>query len=131
MISLFLPIFFVLPECSKALCFAHNPSFATNPIVKELSPTKLKVEWGGGIINDISCVDHFYVHFWRTNEENRNIGQNIAVNKNTFSVVIDVRESTEYSVQINAFEDLGGSGDIWSNVVRIRTSTGLKVKSIS
>ena len=45
-----------------------------------------------------------FVHYWKTNEENRNDNQKIQVDKDTFSVEIDVIENTQYSIQINTFE---------------------------
>ena len=47
---------FCYSELSKVACISRNPGFDAKPKVKELSPIKLKVEWGSGIMNDIDCV---------------------------------------------------------------------------
>ena len=59
MICLFLLVFVVLPELSSTACKLCDPGFDAKPTVEELSPITLKAEWGGGIINDVECVDHF------------------------------------------------------------------------
>jgi len=114
----------VLPKLLQTGCVWKDPGFDSNPKGDELSPEYLNVEWGQGIVNDVDCVDHFYVHWWKSNFEERNTGQRIQLNKSTFSVEISVTDDTEYSIQINAFEDGNAAwmGDNWSNVISIHTS---------
>ena len=129
MLCLFVLVFIDLHKFSEAACLFRNPGFNGKPKLEELSPVKLKVEWGGDIMNDADCVDHFYVHYWKTNEESRNDNQKIDLNKNTFSTEINVSEGTKYSIQINAFEDgFLQSGNNWSEVAHIVMSKGLKIK---
>ena len=117
----------VLPKLLQTGCVWKDPGFDSNPQVDELSPKYLNVEWGPETLNDVDCVDHFYVHWWKSNFEERNTGQSIQLNKSMFSVEISVTDDTEYSIQINAFEDGNAAwmGDNWSNVISISTSKGL------
>ena len=123
--SFILFLFSGLPTLLESGCVFKDPGFDKNPKVIELSPKKLRVEWNRDDMNDVDCVDHFFVHCWKTDSENRDNGQKIHLNKNTFKVDIEVEDDTNYSIQINAFEDGSSAwmGDNWSNKVFIRTST--------
>lgn len=128
MICLFVFILFsVLPILLESGCFSKNPGFDSDPRVRELSPQKIKAEWRPPIMNDVDCVDHFFIYCWKTKGD-RNKGQKIQRSKKTFSVEIDVEDDTEYALQINAFEDgcCAWNGDNWSKVVKFETSKGMR-----
>ena len=118
------------PELLYSCCWSKNPDFKSDPIVTELSPSIVKVLWKD-TLNDIDCVDHYYVHYWKTDNEQRNAQQKIHENiKNTdFFADVDVSENTNYTFQINAFEDGSvGCGDNWSKPVNFTTSRASKYK---
>ena len=117
----------LFPKLLQSGCMWKDPGFDSNPQVDELSPEYLNVVWGPEIVNDVNCVDHFFVYWWKSNFEERETGKRIQLNKTTFSYEIDVTDDTEYSIQINAFEDGDAAwmGDNWSDVISIRTSKGL------
>ena len=124
--SFILFLFSGLPNLLESGCWFRGPGFDENPKVMELSPKNLRVEWNSDNMNDVDCVDHFFVHCWKTYSENRDSGQIIQLNKNTFKVDIEVEDDTNYSIQINAFEDgrEAWMGDHLSNKIFIRTSIG-------
>ena len=116
--------FIMFPKLLESCCWIKDPYFENDPIVVELSPTILRLAWNDTIDN-IECVDHFYVHYWKTNEEDRKDAIVIHLGTtNTRSYVdLDVLDNTMYKLQINAFED--GSvdcGDNWSNEIIYRSS---------
>ena len=122
-----LVIISVFPKLLQTGCMLKDPGFDSNPQVDELSPEYLIVKWDSEIVNDVNCVDHFFVHWWKSNFEERDSGKRIQLNKTTFSIEINVTDNTNYSIQINAFEDGNAAwmGDNWSNVISISTSKGL------
>ena len=128
MIFLFLFFLFsVLPNLLESGCLFWDPEFESNPTVQDLSPTKIRVEWNRKRIDNLDCVDHFFVHYWKTDSEARFKVKPIQKNKNTFRLQINVEDDTKYSIQINAFEDGGccrESKDNWSNKISHRTTKG-------
>ena len=116
------------PEFLYSCCWSRNPDFESDPIVTELSPSIVRVLWKD-ILNDIDCVDHYYVHYWKTLYEHRSKQQKIheIITNSDFFVDVDVSENTNYTFQINAFEDgTVGCGDNWSKTVNITTSKASK-----
>ena len=129
MIFLFLFFLFsVLPNLLESGCFFRDPEFESKPMVHDLSPTKIRVKWNRERIDNLDCVDHFFVHYWKTDSETRFNVKPIQKNKNTFGLEINVEDDTKYSIQINAFEDGGccrRSEDNWSNKISHRTTKGM------
>ena len=120
-------LFSMLPSLLESGCWNDDPEFKSDPKIKELSPTKIRVGWNRDEIDRLDCIDYFYVHYWKTNFESRHNGTMIYRSKNTFKVDIDVEDDTKYSIQINAFEDRGvlGGEDNWSNEIHITTAKGM------
>ena len=117
-----------MPEIIYTCCWSRNPDFESNPTITELSSSVVRVSWID-ILDDIDCVDHYYVHYWNTNGGKRNNEQRIheSIKNSNFFVDINLVENTNYTLQINAFEDgSGGCGDNWSNEVHFTTSKASK-----
>ena len=72
-------MFMMCPELLYSCCWSKNPDFKSDPIVTELSPSIVKVLWKD-TLNDIDCVDHYYVHYWKTDNDQRNAQQKIHEN---------------------------------------------------
>ena len=117
----------MLPSLFESGCWNNDPEFISNPKVKELSPSKIRVEWQGNEIDRLDCVDHFYIYYWKTDFESRNNEKMIHRNKEAFSVDINVEDDTKYTIQINAYEDRGifPNEDNWSNEIYITTTKGM------
>ena len=116
--------FVLLPRLLQSCCWLNDPDFERDPTIIEISPTKIRVSWKD-ILGDIDCVDHYFIHYWKTEFEERNDVQKIhQVSENTsFNVDIDVSENTMYTIQVNAFEDgLIDCGNNWSNELIFTTS---------
>ena len=122
----------MLPSLLESGCWNNDPKFKSDPKVEEVSPRKIRVVWHGNEIDRLDCVDHFYIHYWKTNFESRDNGKKIHRNKDTFRVDINVEDDTKYSIQINAFEDRGiiRDEDNWSNVISITTSKGMNTLNL-
>ena len=114
----------LLPQLLESCCWLNDPDFKSDPSVIEISPTKIRVSWKD-ILSDIDCVDHYFIHYWKTKEEERNDVEKMQqVSENSsFIVDIDVLENTMYTIQMNAFEDgLVDCGNNWSNELIFTTS---------
>ena len=114
----------LLPQLLESCCWLNDPDFESDPTVIEISPTKIRVSWKD-ILGDINCVDHYFIHYWKTKNEKRNDVQKMhqAPQNSSFIVDIHVLENTMYTIQVNAFEDgLVDCGNNWSNEVIFQTS---------
>ena len=88
MIFLFLFFLFsVLPNLLESGCLFRDPEFESNPMVQDLSPTKIRVEWNRERIDNLDCVDLFFVHCWKTDTETRFNVKPIQINSITFGFV--------------------------------------------
>ena len=87
MVFPFLFVFFsVLPNWIESSCWGTDPNFLSDLTIQELSSEKLRVKWNPEVINDLRCVDIFFVHCWKTGTESRSNGYIIQLNKNMFMV---------------------------------------------
>ena len=102
-----------------------NPNFVKDITITDISSTMFRVSWGDTLDDDVDCVDYYFVHYWKANNEIKEQGLRVGLGKSKFFVDVPVLENTTYSVQVDAFED--GSlwawcGDNWSKEVIHKTS---------
>ena len=115
----------VSPKLIDACCKFKNPDFTSGPTVTNISSTKVRVSWMG-IVDDLDCADHFYVHYYQTNGdvfEYPYVHQYNPDNNPKGYVEIEVLEDTLYSFRVNALEDgyiWAGCRDNWSEYKRFQ-----------
>ena len=120
-------LFVYYAKLTYACCLDDNPSFPTSPIVTNISPTIVRIDWKSSV-NRWSCVDRFDVYYWRSDFEIRQdepqFTQNNKYNQAIGYEEINVLENTFYTFKINAREEQTrrcGASNNWSSDVTILT----------
>ena len=127
---LFFVITFLPVQIVIGCCWLKDPSFIKDPEIVELNDNLIRVQLNN--LDNIDCVDHFYVYFWETKNnvlaEERNESQAIhqnpkLLNSTKLFVDIKVKEDTNYTIQVSAYEDgIIDCGDNWSNQLFYKNS---------